>query len=518
MSIGFTVPVVMLCQGPLSDTRSIVMIIVGFVLTGLFNTVSAYFLAFPVQCLLVRCDKQFWVDRETDVEDGEARRTPKLSKRFQSLHNTSPADSSVTVGSDPLGESSFEGDERAQQLVENTPVGIHRASYWHSLRSWAFRNPVLLLCWLFTFTLGLPLRYRAESDVILATFLLLSVWLTTLAIQTNIKHSPRLASWLRTLLSGLFNAVLWTSVTMIAYIFADSAISKRPLPAMLGALQSHTPLSTLIVRAASAAPPPPTPDPGTSTGTGSDAPPTLAAGDIAISILNSGLVAWGLKLYEYRGQVLSRGGLTVCTVSAVLALANTVCGPLFARHVLGVAPASRALAFAARSVTIALANPVMAMLGGDAGLNAAMVVGSGIVYQMGLGFGAGRWLEARVCGWAVRRWRLRPWDVEGGPTTTAVTATAGRERRVVEDGGGGDTAMGGQAAQEARHRANDPRFVAAGVTVGINAAAMGTAYLYETQNEAAPHAALSMIALGIMTVVFSSITPFARWIVDSMST
>jgi hypothetical protein len=30
MSIGFTVPVVMLCQGPLSDARSIVMFIVGF--------------------------------------------------------------------------------------------------------------------------------------------------------------------------------------------------------------------------------------------------------------------------------------------------------------------------------------------------------------------------------------------------------------------------------------------------------------------------------------------------------
>jgi putative effector of murein hydrolase len=59
--------------------------------------------------------------------------------------------------------------------------------------------------------------------------------------------------------------------------------------------------------------------------------------------------------------------------------------------------------------------------------------------------------------------------------------------------------------------------VAAGVTVGVNAAAMGTAYLYEAQSEAAPHAALSMIALGVMTVVFSSVPPLARWVVAGVA-
>jgi putative effector of murein hydrolase len=45
---------------------------------------------------------------------------------------------------------------------------------------------------------------------------------------------------------------------------------------------------------------------------------------------------------------------------------------------------------------------------------------------------------------------------------------------------------------------------------------MGTAYLYEAQSVAAPHAALSMVALGIMTVVFSSIPPLARWVMGSV--
>jgi putative effector of murein hydrolase len=82
---------------------------------------------------------------------------------------------------------------------------------------------------------------------------------------------------------------------------------------------------------------------------------------------------------------------------------------------------------------------------------------------------------------------------------------------------GGDRDTGETAAVTARRRPNHPRVVAAGVTVGINAAAMGTAYLYEAQSEAAPYAALSMIALGVMTVVFSSIPPLAAWIVKSVA-
>ncbi|KAK4155766.1 hypothetical protein C8A00DRAFT_13240 [Chaetomidium leptoderma] len=441
MSIGFTIPVVMLCHGEVSDARSIGMIIICFVLTGMFNTIFAYFLAFPIQCLMIRYDKHFWVDRHTDTEKGGENKPPARLRKPDN-HDPQP-----------------------------------------SLRAWALRHPILLLSWLLTLTLGLPLRYCSQYDVPLATFLLSSIWLTTLAIQTTIKTTPHpLHPWVRTLLAGLSNAVLWTSLAMTAYVFTDAAISHRPLPTMLATLQTHTPLSTLLLLH------------HTTTTTDSAAPaPTMAAGDLAITLLNSGLVAWGFKLYEYRTQLVSRAGLTVCSVSAALALGNVACGPLLASSAaLGVAPRSAALAFAARSVTIALANPVMVVLGGDAGLNAAMVVGSGIVYQMGMGFGVGRWLEGRVFDTGTR----------------AQTQTQPRE-------GHGHSAE--MAAVTAQQRANDPRVVAAGVTVGVNAAAMGTAYLYEAQSDAAPHAALSMIALGTMTVVFSSIPPLARWVVESVS-
>jgi hypothetical protein len=119
-----------------------------------------------------------------------------------------------------------------------------------------------------------------------------------------------------------------------------------------------------------------------------------------------------------------------------------------------------------------------------------------------------------LVGWVVERMMgrlgvgLREVEVEGG----SGSCRDGDDG--VEGRGRDGTEIGAARAQQ---RANDPRIVAAGVTVGINGAAMGTAYLYEAQSEAAPHAALSMMALGVMTVVFSSISPLARWVMDSVS-
>ncbi len=330
-------------------------------------------------------------------------------------------------------------------------------------------------------------------------------------MQSSIQSSPSLPPPLRTLLSGLSNAVLWTALATIAYAFADASLSARPLPAVLDTLQTRTPLSSLLFHSATA----------------SSEPTTITAGDLATTLLSSGLVAWGLKLYAHRAHLFSRAGLAVSTVSSALALGNVVCGPLIVGRLLGVGStqqpggAATALAFAARSVTIALAGPVMGRLGGDAGLNAAMVVGSGIGFQMAMGLGMGRWAE---------RWVVRGMGRVGGGRRIE------REVEGGEGGGDGDTETEGETRERTRERTrtgtrddvaavrtaslrgvNDPRTVAAGITVGINAAAMGTAYLYEVQSEAAPHAALSMIALGVMTVVFSSIPPLARWVVASVA-
>jgi putative effector of murein hydrolase len=56
--------------------------------------------------------------------------------------------------------------------------------------------------------------------------------------------------------------------------------------------------------------------------------------------------------------------------------------------------------------------------------------------------------------------------------------------------------------------ADSPITVAAGIAIGINGAAMGVSYLYESRSRAAPYAALSMMVFGVMTVVFTTVEPF----------
>ncbi|KAK1782620.1 hypothetical protein QBC45DRAFT_367520 [Copromyces sp. CBS 386.78] len=384
-------------------------------------------------------------------------------------------------------------------------------------QAWVIRNPMLVLCWFMTFTVGIPLRYALHHDASLATFLLFATWFTMLEIQAAVKRSQGLAPWVRIILTGSLNAVLWTSFVMMAYIYLDAAVSDRALGKMLDTLQTKTTLSHLLLHSVN----------GGVDAEGHKLNVSMAAGDIAQSILNAGLVAWGLKLYEYRRQLLSRAGLTVLIVSSILAMGNVALGPLFTRAI-GLAPASRNIAFTARSVTIAMGAPVMATMGGDASLNATMVVISGIMFQMGLGFGLGSWLEKTIFSCFVKQQQNTAAEnaqdkPEGGAKTepkasqTELLTVPPVRQRSFDLEAQRTPATAPAATPLAQGQGmNDPHTVAAGLTIGINSAAMGTAYLYEVGSEAAPYSALSMMALGVMTVGFASIKPLAEWVVTSV--
>lgn len=339
----------------------------------------------------------------------------------------------------------------------------------------------LMLSVLLVITTGLPISVMTGSDIVLDTQLLVSSWLGFLAAQSSVKQ----ALWLqcrpklRAMVSATLNAVLWTSLVMIGYAWAKTAVRETTITHTIATFVSGTHLANLIK--------------GTDHSINGESSSTMGAGDIALSILNAGIVSWGLKLFECRSQLLSRAGVTVFAVSSAAAAVNVIFWPLLA-HATGLRPASTDLAFAARSVTIALGGPALESLCADGSLNAVMVVLNGIIFQMLAGLGAGQHIERINSAWKSQLCRRGSGEDVEKPVRPELVGTKS-----------GD------------NRHDDADTVAAGVAVGINAAAMGTSHLYEQGSRAAPYSTISMTLFGVMTVVFTSIGPLTRWLVAQVA-
>lgn len=520
-----------------------------------------------------------------------------LTNNPPSIHSVVGNNTGVERAVSPLSLPPLEQPPLIQQQ-DGMPQTISERIYASAQRvaCFAASSPVMCCSLLAIPLVGIPVSLAAHNDTSLDTFILVFLWTGTLAAQAAVRRTSfsfglktnQGRARARSVLATLLNAVLWSSLGTIAYLAAKASARHYTIDDALSAFSTGTTLADVIA--------------GTSHGG------RLGAGDLAAAVLDAGIVSWGLKLFECRAQLLSRAGLTTLIVGAVFAVANIACGPLLV-HSMGLASPAKELSFAARSVTLALAGPAMTNLGGDVGLNAAMVVFNGIVFQVAMGLGVCRW-ASRVLTAAEDRWqqcseavagelsregtpdssiRCRMgsgcWrsqsetesdtdsdtetatdidtDGESRPVTAEnasqeiqkpaaaltvspsgdqdVEKTAGQSalssssssssssspassrKRTVSYTRCGDSCVvhvhmrGGAASLDELNSIgvedDSPGTVAAGMTVGINAAAMGTAYLYEDASRAAPYAALSMTVFGVMTVVFTSIQPLASWVV-----
>lgn len=450
------------------------------------------------------------------------------------------------------------------------------------LCTWLSQNIFLALSLVMLLLIGLPVSFFQQNDFYLDVGFLFTVWLTFNSAQVRTKQHIRLANNHRMALTGvatLLNPVLWTSLFLVCYGLAKSSIRNQSSAAVIANFTTKNTVSDLIAHHVDS--------PASAAGKG----PRLGripigAGDVATSILNAGIVSWGLKLFEYRHQIVSSGGLTVVVTSLLASLLNVVAWPLLA-HALGVRPASWDLSFAARSVTIALGGPAMKSLGGDAGVNALGVVVNGICFQLAAGLFSGSPLGLAAVGERFKRalihdgWAGFVWNSRGneqheleslGPrphrgdvpreaqmregsqpsrdremryssdathvdeqrpdnqnnttswatTSTAVVNNNGKNSigssNMDTSSGPRHNADGSRAYEEATApgRPSVVPTVAAGVTIGINAAAMGTAHLYEQNSHAAPYSALSMTMFGVFTVLFTVPGPMTEWLVRAV--
>lgn len=329
------------------------------------------------------------------------------------------------------------------------------------------------------FLIGAPVAAATKEERILDGCVLWFVWTVTVRLQQNFKASSRyrLASRLKNALVTLMNPVLMTTLLMMAYARGKAAAyGPGSLRAVLDTFSSGTPLYTLWTAAATSTPLP----------AGMRA--WFGVGDAALSILECGILTWGFKLYECSRQLFSLAGLLTVLLSVAAAAGNVFLSVLSGRSVGLAAP--EALAFAARSTTLALAKPAMAAVGGNLGANAALVVSNGILGQL-------------MYPWALDKICVKG---DGG----VVSSPDGSCQPADEANQGSRQDRGSDSKPDLElSRGDDPVTIAAGIAIGINGAAMGVSYLYETRSRAAPYAALAMTVFGIMTVVFTTVAPFS---------
>lgn len=173
------------------------------------------------------------------------------------------------------------------------------------------------------------------------------------------------------------------------------------------------------------------------------------AGDFFGTLLDASIVALALPMFQYRRELRTHF-VSIVIPNVAISVGSLLAYPPLC-YACGIS-AARSLAFASRSLTLALAVPATVNLGGDTNTVAALAIISGIL--------------GVVLGNRILRWL-----------------------RVPEDD-----------------------YVTRGVTQGINSSAIGTAVLLRTDPRAAALSSLSMSLFGTITVLFTSISPAATFV------
>lgn len=181
--------------------------------------------------------------------------------------------------------------------------------------------------------------------------------------------------------------------------------------------------------------------------------PLPGAGDIFASLLDISIISLSMPMYTHR-RALRLNILSILPPCLILSIASLTLYPLVC-NLLSISP-TRSKTFAARSLTLALATPAVANLGGDTQFIALLSIVSGIV-------------GALV---AERGFRLL--------------------------------------------RVKEEDFVTRGVVIGANSAAIGTAWLVGRGDvRAAAVSSVSMVLLGTVVVVLTSL-PALRGVVEGL--
>ncbi|ODQ50785.1 hypothetical protein SAICODRAFT_67585 [Saitoella complicata NRRL Y-17804] len=175
--------------------------------------------------------------------------------------------------------------------------------------------------------------------------------------------------------------------------------------------------------------------------------PAPGAGDILGSVLDASIASLAIPMFKYRKE-LGRHFLEVVIPCVGMAVASFFLYPLVC-HAIGIS-STRSLSFVARSVTLALATPIVSNLGGDMSLLVVLAILSGILGVL----------------------------------------------------------IGDQLLRYLRIPDDD--YVTRGVALGTNASAISTAHLLVTDPRAAALSCVAFAIYGLTMVILSAISPVVK--------
>ncbi|KAL7805508.1 hypothetical protein V8C26DRAFT_372220 [Trichoderma gracile] len=520
LGAGFAIPMIMLDQDEMLNGGEIARVIGSFIATNIVSWVAVFLLSVATIGAVTKLTSQSpprkgSVSSEksiapTSSDDGSS--SADFEDDAQAQQATGSRDGlllSVVRASDT--EKQLESGASAQGLSNTIQQADRSCTYVDESSTWNFfsRHFPILLSLALIFTVGIPLTITVHEERLFDGFTLWFIWISSVRAQRAFKHSQicTCSAPLKRGLATLMNPVLLTTLLMTGYTRAKaSVLGPGGLARTLRKFSGGTPLYALWTAAVN--------------GNEIASNPTgwFGAGDAALSILECGILVWGFKLSECRRQIFSLTGLVAIILCTAAAAANVFLS-VIASRAMGL-HATEALSFAARSTTLALAKPATEAIGGNSPVNAMLVVSNGILGQLVYPFILDKLGVSKekddgddrndVTGIAESQQAVTttnaPSSIEAPSSSNISNSSSSSTHTSMPD-----------SWHQSTSTADSPVTVAAGIAIGINGAAMGVSYLYETRSRAAPYAALSMVVFGVMTVVFTTVEPFKGTLISLAS-
>ncbi|KAI8625299.1 hypothetical protein F5Y19DRAFT_272403 [Xylariaceae sp. FL1651] len=482
MSFGFVAFFILLLRDHINSALDVPKLTGVFIVTTIMSYVGSFLFAsrgFQLEQRIRRCKRKAgdlesnnktWPSPSIAWPAPPTERCPKRISQLSSLN---------------------EAFSMNEPLASTKPVGDLMAS----TVDFVLRTAPVWVCLFLIIAIGVPVYFAADYVMPFEVFSFTLLWILSIQFQRYLRsyHCSAHFRRLRSLLIIFANPLLVTWVLGATYMWVKTVYTGKSIDIIIGEFRHYSSLSESVINIMR----------------DSNVSAHLGAGDLAGLVLDAGVASMGFKMFEYRAELWASFGTVSFTCTALAAInvfLNVIVGHAFGLE------AKEAIAFAGRSTTLALGVPAIENLGGSTTLMSAVAIFSGILFQM-----TADWLFSlmRINDRRVQQNRLSQSLKVSVPasTSTLFSSTATTVCDAEKKGSRRGWHRSPNRSDNCVGISEDSTVVAAGVTVGINAAAMGTAYLIERDSRATAYSALSMIMFGAATVALTALPEAAKTVV-----